>query len=163
MKRIAVVLLALSLGACEQMMLGSPYQSYQPYQPPKVAYGPATERQVEASLQRFASLMAAQDAGSIANTYAPDGVWERQTGPLRGRAAIHDALTATSSVQVLSFGMKTSYMSYNGPEVLQTGEFSQSAKLPNGKMINNTGKFDATWVKSPTGDWWIRRMAFRPN
>ena len=160
MKRVAVLLLALSLGACEQMLMGTPFQ---PYNPQPVAYGPATEHQVEGALQRFASLMAAQDAGAIANSYAPDGVWERQSGPLRGRAAIHDALTATSSVQVLSFGMKTGTMSYNGPEVIQTGEFQQSARLPTGKMINNAGKFEATWVKGPRGEWWIRRMAFRPQ
>jgi uncharacterized protein (TIGR02246 family) len=161
MKRIAVLLtLALALSACQEMMLGGPHG---PYNPQPVAYGPATERQVENSLQRFASLMAAMDANAIANAYAPDGVWERQTGPLRGRDAIRAALASTTGVQVLSFGMKTNSISYNGPEVIQTGEFQQAARMPTGKTTNNAGRFEASWVRGPRGEWWIRRMAFRPH
>ncbi len=157
MNRIVVLLVALSLAACEQMLLDKPYQ------PTPVTYGPATERQVEAASQRFASLMAAQDASAIAGAYSPDGVWERQSGPLRGRDAIRTALEANTGVRVLSFGMKTEFITYNGPAVIHTGEFTQSAQLPNGKTATNTGKFEATWIRGPRGEWWIHRMSFRPK
>lgn len=157
MKRIAVLLAVLALGACQEMLLDKPYQ------PSPVHYGPTTERQVEAASQRFASLMAAQDALAIANAYSPDGVWERQSGPLRGRDAIRTALESTTGVRVLSFGMRTEYITYNGPAVIHTGEFTQSAQLPNGKTATNTGKFEATWIKGPRGEWWIHRMSFRPK
>ena len=162
MKRFAVMAFAaLSLGACQEMLLGPAGPN--PYHPPPVSYGPTTERQVEAASQRFAALMAAQDANAISSAYAPDGVWERQSGPLRGRDAIRNALTSNTGVRVVSFGMRTQYMSYNGPEVVHTGEFQQTAQLPNGKTATNSGKFEAVWVRSPRGDWWIRRMAFRPK
>jgi uncharacterized protein (TIGR02246 family) len=157
MKRIVVLLSMLALAACQEMLLDKPYQ------PSPVNYGPATERQVEAASQRFASLMAAQDANAIANAYSPDGVWERQSGPLRGRDAIRSALSANTGVRVLSFGMRTEYITYNGPAVIHTGEFTQSAQLPNGKTANNVGKFEATWVRGPRGEWWIHRMIFRPK
>lgn len=160
MKRIAVVALtALSLGACQEMLLGPAG----PYNPAPVSYGPATERQVEAASQRFASLMAAQDANAIAGAYAPDGVWERQSGPLRGRDAIRSALQTNTGVRVLSFGMRTELMSYNGPVIVHSGEFEQTVQLPNGKTSTNIGKFEADWIKGPRGEWWIRRMSFRPK
>jgi uncharacterized protein (TIGR02246 family) len=142
------------------MLLDGPYQHYNPR---PISYGPTTERQIESATQRFASLMAAQDANAIANAYAPDGVWERQSGPLRGRDAIRAALQSNTGVQVLSFGMKTQYMTYNSPEVIQSGEFQQSARLPTGKTATNTGIFEASWVRGPRGEWWIRRMSFRPK
>jgi hypothetical protein len=64
---------------------------------------------------------------------------------------------------VLSFGMRTEFMSYNGPVVMHTGEFQQSVQLPNGKTTNNVGKFEADWIRGPRGEWWIRRMTFRPK
>jgi ketosteroid isomerase-like protein len=157
MKRIAVLLAVLSLAACEQLLLDKPYQTT------PVQYGPATERQVEAASQKFASLMAAQDANAIAGAYAPDGVWERQSGPLRGRDAIRAALQTNTGVRVLSFGMRTELMSYNGPVVVHSGEFQQSVQLPNGKTSTNVGKFEADWIRGPRGEWWIRRMSFRPK
>ena len=164
MKRVAVIaVMALSLGACQEMLLDGPFGPPRPYHAPPVTYGPTTERQIESATQRFASLMAAQDANAIASAYAPDGVWERQSGPLRGRDAIRDALQANRAVQVLSFGMKTQYMTYNSPEVFQSGEFQQSVRTPNGKTVTNVGMFEAAWVKGPRGEWWIRRMSFRPK
>ncbi|MFM9862852.1 MAG: YybH family protein [Micropepsaceae bacterium] len=157
MKRIVVLLAVLALAACQEMLLDKPYQ------PTPVQYGPSTERQVEAASQRFASLMAAQNADAIAGAYSPDGVWERQSGPLRGRDAIRTALAANTGVRVLSFGMRTEYITYNGPAVVHTGEFTQSAQLPNGKTASNIGKFEATWVRGPRGEWWIHRMIFRPK
>jgi len=95
--------------------------------------------------------------------YAPDGVWERQSGPVEGRDAIRRALSDLNGVQVIGADMTTSYMSYNPPAVVQTGDFSQTVKLPNGKIVNATGRFEATWMRSSDGSWWIRRMVTRPN
>lgn len=158
MKHIAALLVALfGLTACENMLKPSPYE------PPPINYGPATERQVQAALQRFSALMAAQNASAIAEVYAPDGVWERASGPLRGRDAIRNALEGQSGVKVQSFDMTIAYMSYNGPAIVQTGDFTQVVRLPDGKVVNNQGRFEATWIRAANGDWWIRRMAFRPK
>jgi uncharacterized protein (TIGR02246 family) len=152
-----VAALLLPLAACEQVFL----------RPPKVetpvAYGPETERQVESALQRYRSLVLAMDAQAVSEMYAPDGVWERQSGPLVGRDAIRQALANTGGVQVQSIEMTTSYISYNGPAVVHTGDFNQTAKLPNGKIVSVAGRFEATWLRSDSGTWWIKRMLTRPN
>lgn len=103
------------------------------------------------------------DASAVADMYAPDGVWERQSGPLRGRDAIRAALAETGGVRVLSNEMTTATFSYNGPAVVHTGEFKQTVQLPNGNALNANGSFEATWVRAENGDWWIRRMVTRPN
>jgi uncharacterized protein (TIGR02246 family) len=133
----------------------------QPQQTP-IAYGPATERQVEQALQHYAGLIGAMDAAGVAEMYTPDGVWERQSGPLQGRDAIRQAV-ASLPARVLSNQMTTSYISYNGPAVVQTGDFKQSLRLPDGKTVDVAGKFEATWVRGPGGEWWIRRMVTRSD
>ena len=151
---LAVALLGLA-GCIPELMNKS-----QPEVP--IAYGPATERQVEGALQRYSGKLLAMDAAAVADMYAPDGVWERQSGPLQGRDAIRGALASTGGVRVLSNEMTTAYLSYNGPAVVQTGDFKQSVRLPDGKIVNAAGKFEATWVRGDQGEWWIRRMVIRP-
>src|SRR6185436_7096270 len=65
--------------------------------PEPIAYGPATERQVEKSLQRYSNLITGMDAAGVADMYAPDGVWERQSGTLQGRDAIRQAVASSAS------------------------------------------------------------------
>jgi uncharacterized protein (TIGR02246 family) len=150
----AVALLAVA--GCIPQLIG-------PQQPPQpAAYGPATERQVEQSLQRYASLIGSMDAAGVAEMYAPDGVWERQSGALQGRDAIRQAV-ATAPARILSNEMTTSYLSYNGPAVVQTGEFKQSARLPDGKVVSANGRFEATWMRGPGGEWYLHRMVTRPG
>ena len=102
------------------------------------------------------------DADGVAAMYTSDGVWERTSGPLRGRDAIRQSVAA-ANVRVVSNEMATTYLSYNGPAVVQTGEFKQSARLGDGKVVNASGRFEATWVRSSDGAWLIRRMVTRPG
>jgi ketosteroid isomerase-like protein len=152
-----VVAAALATAGCIPELMGPKPQ------PQPIAYGPATERQLQSALARYSALMVAMDADAISQMYAPDGVWERRTGPLQGREAIRDALASSNGVRVLSNEMIMANMSYVGPAVLQTGDFHQSSRLPNGKVVDSSGRFEATWVRGPNGEWWIRRMVFLPR
>lgn len=134
-----------------------------PPPPAPIAYGPATERQLQSALARYSAKMVAMDANAISEMYAPDGVWERQSGPLQGRDAIRDALSSTNGVRVVSNEMIMANMSYVGPAVVQTGDFRQSVRLPDGKIVSTAGRFETTWVRGPNGEWWIRRMVFLPR
>ncbi|MEQ1863212.1 MAG: nuclear transport factor 2 family protein [Micropepsaceae bacterium] len=154
--RSLLILAALSLGGCIQQ-----FGKHRPSN--SVVSGPTTEQQLESALQRYSNRILAMDAAAVAGMYAPDGVWERQSGPLRGRDAIRGALAATGGVRVLSNEMTTATLSYNGPAVVQNGDFKQTVQLPNGKTVDAAGKFEATWVQSDNGEWWIRRMVTRPN
>ena len=99
--------------------------------------------------------------GAVAEMYTPDGVWERQSGPLYGRDAIRAAVSSTSGVRVLANEMIMQHMSYNGPAVMQVGEFRQTLRLANAKIVNVAGRFEATWVPDPNGEWLIQRMVTR--
>jgi uncharacterized protein (TIGR02246 family) len=129
--------------------------------PPPISYGPQTERQVTRALQRYSARIAAMDAPGVAAMYTPDGVWERQSGPLYGREAIQNAVASTGGVRVLSNEMIMNHMSYNGPALLQVGEFRQTLRLANGKTANVEGRFEATWIQGPYGEWLIQRMVTR--
>jgi uncharacterized protein (TIGR02246 family) len=156
--RLVLALSLLALAGCEQLsLMNTPYSST------PVAYGPETEKQIEKSSKRYSQLLLAMDAEGVSRMYAPDGVWERQSGPVEGRDAIRQALSNMNGVQVVGVDLTTSYMSYNGPAVVQTGDINQSIKLPNGKVVSSTGRFEATWMRNADGDWWIRRMVTRPN
>jgi uncharacterized protein (TIGR02246 family) len=148
----------LAVAGCAELL----NQREQPVTAMPIAYGPKTEKQVERELQRYSAAMLAMDANAIANMYAPDGVWERQSGPLKGRDAIRAALASTGGVRVLSNEMTMTYLSYNGPAVVQSGEFKQSSRLPDGRVVDAAGRFEATWIHGSNGEWWIRRMVVQP-
>jgi uncharacterized protein (TIGR02246 family) len=146
----------LSVGAC------APHLHEGPPGPPPAAYGPAAEHQIEQAKDRYSAYLLAMDADGVASMYAPDGVMERQSGgPLRGRDEIRAFLSSSSNVKVLSVQMTTISFSYDGPAVVQTGEFHQTARA-NGKVVNAAGRFEATWIRGPHGDWFVRHMATRP-
>ena len=151
----AVALLAVA--AC------APHFAHQgPPGPPPIPYGQATETQIEHAMDRYSSLMLAMDASGLASMYAPDGVMERQSGnALHGRDEIRTVLASAGNVRVLSNQMTTISIAYNGPAVVQTGEFHQSARV-NGKVVNAAGRFEATWVRGPHGEWFIERMVTYP-
>lgn len=154
---VLVAVAALTAAGCQMM---EPYNNPPP--PEQIAYGPATERQLQRALSRYSALMVQMDATAISEMYAPDGVWERQSGPLRGRDAIRAALISSGGVRVLSNEMIMANMSFMGPAVAQVGDFRQSSRLPDGKVVTATGRFEATWIRGPNGEWWIRRMVFLP-
>ena len=126
--------------------------------------GRATEASIEKAMDRYSSMLATMDADGLAAMYTPDGVMERQSGPpLRGREAIHDYLAKPpANVRVVSNKMTTVSLSYNGPAVVQTGDFEQNTRV-NGKVITATGRFEATWVRGPHGTWYIQHMVTRPH
>lgn len=133
-----------------------------PYdQPPPIAIGPATERQIERALQRYAARIAMMDAPGVAAMYTPDGIWERQSGTLHGREQIRNAVASAGGVRVMSNEMIMRSISYNGPALIQVGEFRQSLRLANGNSANVEGRFEATWIQGPYGEWLIHRMVTR--
>jgi len=153
--RLALVVLFAVAGCAPQF-----FQPAGPSAP--IVHGPQTEVEIERALQRYSGLIAEMNAPAIAGMYTPDGVWERASGTLHGRDAIRQAVAA-SPARVLSNEMTTTYFSYNGPAVVQTGEFKQSARIPDGKVVNVQGRFEATWVRGPGNAWWIHRMVTRTN
>ena len=164
-RTVLVGVMFAALGGCAQEFA---HQGPPPGPPPpgmsNVPYGHATEMQIERSMDRYSALLTAMDAEGLASMYAPDGVMERQSGgPLHGREEIRAFLSSAGpNVHVLSNQMTTISLAYNGPAVVQTGEFRQSVRA-NGKVVNAAGRFEATWVRGPHGEWFIRHLVTRPG
>ncbi len=130
--------------------------------PATIKPGPAAEAAIEKAMNRYSALLLQKDAAGLAEMYTPDGVMERQSGaPLHGREEIRAFLASFPNVKVLSNEMRTLTISYNGPAAVQAGEFQQSAVM-NGKTVNASGRFEATWVRGPHGEWFIQHMSTRP-
>jgi uncharacterized protein (TIGR02246 family) len=129
-----------------------------------VTPGRSTEAAIEQAMDRYSSMLATMDAEGLSAMYTPDGVMERQSGPpLRGREAIRDYLSKPAGdVRVISNRMTTISLAYNGPAVVQDGEFEQSTRV-NGKVVNASGRFEATWVKGPHNVWYLQHMVTRPR
>jgi uncharacterized protein (TIGR02246 family) len=161
MRQVRNVVLAAAAVSLLTGCIPLPQTIYDQPPPPPIAVGPATERQIEGALQRYAARIALMDAPGVAAMYTPDGVWERQSGTLYGRDAIRQAVASTGGVRVLSNEMIMRNISYNGPALIQVGEFRQSLRLANGKTANIEGRFEATWVQAPYGEWLIHRMVTR--
>jgi uncharacterized protein (TIGR02246 family) len=157
--RTSLVVAVLGLTACAPQHA---YQGPPPAGPAPVSPGRETEMQIERAMDRYSSMLATMDADGLSAMYTPDGVMERQSGPpLRGREEIQAFLRAPANVHVLSNQMVTNSLAYNGPMVVQAGEFHQSARV-NGKVVNASGRFEATWVRGPRGAWYISHMVTRP-
>ncbi|MBI1212763.1 MAG: DUF4440 domain-containing protein [Alphaproteobacteria bacterium] len=161
--RLACVGAVLAVAACapEHAYYGPPGR-----EPARADVKPerATEAAIERAMDHYSAMLAMMDADGVAAMYAPNGVMERQSGPpLRGREAIRAYLASPPvDVRVVSNRMTTISLSYNGPEVVQNGEFEQRARV-NGKMIHATGRFEVTWVRGPQGSWYIQHMATFPS
>ena len=66
--RLALALTCLALAGCEQLSMMTNPMSSEP-----VAYGPETEKQIEKSSKRYATLLQAMDAEGLSKMYSPDG------------------------------------------------------------------------------------------
>ena len=161
MRLARILLLAtglLALGGCDVSLFSGASPGMTP-----VVQGPETERAVEAAAQRYAGLLLAMDASGVSGMYTPEGVWDRASGPLTGREAIRNALANTNGVTVLGVELKPASVTYNGPAVIQTGEITQTVKLPNGRTTTTSARFEATWIHAGKGQWQILRMVTRPK
>gem|GEM_PF-3188623 len=161
MRLARILMLAVglvALGGCDAALFSGASPGMTP-----VAQGPETESAVEAAARRYAGLLLAMDATGVSGMYAPEGVWDRASGPLTGRDAIRNALANANGITVLGVDMKTTGFAYNGPAVIQTGDITQTVKLPNGRTTTTTARFEATWIRDTEATWRILRMVTRPN
>jgi ketosteroid isomerase-like protein len=49
-----------------------------------------------------------------------------------------------------------------GPSALQNGTFKQKTRLPDGKVLETQGTFEAEWDRQPDGSWLVARMTINP-
>ena len=58
--------------------------------------------------------------------------------------------------------MKGGSLQILGPSALQNGTFKQRVRLPDGKVVESQGTFEAEWDRQPDGSWIVSRMTINP-
>jgi ketosteroid isomerase-like protein len=139
-------LAALILGACAAA-------------PPK----PAATAGVEAAFEHYCELLRAMDHTGIAAMFAPDGEVDNPgAAPIRGPAAIDAFLQGFSDYHVLAYTTEAVRILVHGDTAELTGIFHQRVRVPQGEVIEVSGRLEAHWVRAGKGGWLVQRMATSP-
>ncbi len=124
------------------------------------AAGPRTPA---AALARYAELTRRTDAAGLAAMYSADGRLERDgAAPLVGPDAVRGFLAQFRDVAVLEDRMTVERESVSGPHAVQAGRYFQRVRLPDTRVVEATGRFEAEWVRIG-GDWRVARMRAVPD
>jgi ketosteroid isomerase-like protein len=75
-------------------------------------------------------------------------------------ARIEAALQAYAKIEGKE--MKGGSLQIFGPSATQYGTFRQTSRLPDGKVLESRGTFEAEWERQPDGSWLVARMTLNP-
>ncbi|MEO8056394.1 MAG: hypothetical protein ABI768_14640 [Acidobacteriota bacterium] len=81
---------------------------------------------------------------------------EQEDAPARIEAALQ-AWAKTEGKE-----MKGGSLQILGPSALQNGTFKQKVRLPDGKVVESQGTFEAEWDRQSDGSWLVSRMTINP-
>jgi uncharacterized protein (TIGR02246 family) len=119
--------------------------------------------EIDAMLQRYARRLMSMDNHGIAMMFEPDGmVLNAGEQPIHGRKAIERFLSGFSAYKVLGYTITPLRTVVAGNTATQVGTFWQRVRIPDGKVIEVRGRFDAEWGRDASGAWFLRRMGTGP-
>jgi len=101
--------------------------------------------------RKFLAALAAAAALSGCGSFA-----QQEDAPAR----IEAALLAWAKTEGKE--MKGGSLQILGPSALQSGTFKQKVRLPDGKVVESQGTFEAEWDRQPDGSWLVSRMTINP-
>ena len=119
--------------------------------------------EVEAAMQEYARLQAAQDAAGLAAFYTTDGeLLEPGMDAQTGQAAIRQFLESFGDVRIESSAMTSERVEVWKDDALQWGSYSQRVELPGKPVTEFHGRFVAQWSRQHDGRWLIRCLLTQP-
>jgi hypothetical protein len=101
--------------------------------------------------KKILSALAAAAALSGCGSFA-----QQEDAPARIEAALQAYAKAEGKE------MKGGSLQILGPSALQNGTFKQKVILPDGKVVESQGTFEAEWDRQPDGSWLVSRMTINP-
>jgi len=129
-----------------------------------VAAGASPEKEVRAALAHYATLVRTMDHAGIAAMFAADGeIVNPGQAPVRGPVAIEAFLRQFDAYKVLSETMHPARTTVSGERATQTGTYRQRVRVPDGRVMDVSGGFEADWIRDAGGAWRIRRLATTPS
>jgi uncharacterized protein (TIGR02246 family) len=97
---------------------------------------------------------ATRDAERVASFYAEDAVAYPPGEPVAvGRAAAKMVWAAYFADPTFTISWKTTHSSMTGELGYTTGTYEDSFKGPDGKIVNETGKYVCVWKQQKDGSW----------
>jgi ketosteroid isomerase-like protein len=157
MKRVALRLLwcglaMLALGACAT---AAPR--------PAASASAGSGAGVEAAFGHYCDLLRAMDHAGIAAMFAADGEVDNPgAAPIRGPAAIDGFLQGFSDYHVLSYTTEEVRTVVHGEAAQTTAIFHQRVRVPQGNVVEVSGRLEAHWVRTGKDGWRVQRMATGP-
>ena len=119
---------------------------------------------VNAALQRYSDCVLRMDSAGIADLFAPDGVVANPGQPnIVGPVAVKKFLDQFKDFKVQAYTIDPKRTSVTGATAEQAGTYRQRVQLPNKKVIEVSGHFRTTWIRTDDGRWLIRRMETIPD
>ena len=115
--------------------------------------------QVEARLQRYAFLAMRMDHAGLASLFAPDGRMLREgQPPLVGPDSIRTFLASFLGYHVLEEHIAAETTTVRADSARQAGTWRQRVQLPDGKVVEVHGRFEAHWMRDNSDEWMIKSM-----
>ena len=126
---------------------------------PRVASAPdspeqVAQRECEAALQHYVSLLRSQDTSALALLFVPTGKVEHVgQAPVVGRERIEQFQKSFSEYKVLSHDMRVLRATGAQSHVSQSGTFVQVVRTPDGREVVARGWFLFQWERQAGGAW----------
>lgn len=117
----------------------------------------ATEREVRAVTDQWASAYNRDDVPGVTNTYAPDGVHVSGTARYEGAAAIQRMIAESVPVST-NFGLSDREITVRGDLAVETGLATQDVTAASGQRYRVTGDYLAVLTRQPDGTWKIQTL-----
>ncbi|AGY60019.1 YybH family protein [Gloeobacter kilaueensis] len=115
--------------------------------------------QITGLLNRYTNLIVARDYEAVAALFAPDGeILNPGSDPVRGKKVIAGFLSGFARYEILVYDIHPSELVVHGNTALQSGSYFQHVRDPDGKLIEASGQFEASWERNDSGQWQIRQM-----
>ena len=150
-RRLASVLVSLALLSLDAGLVGcaaDPLATSAPGSPEQVA-----QRECEAALQTYISLLRAQDTSALARLFVPNAKVEHVgQAPVVGRERIEQFLRSVADT-VISQDMRVLRATGARSHVSQSGTFVQVVRTPEGREVVARGWFLFQWERQAGGAW----------
>jgi ketosteroid isomerase-like protein len=144
-----VVSLAVVVGAALAGRAADPRASSAQDSPEQVA-----QRECEAALQSYISLLRAQDTAALTLLFVPKGKVEHVgQAPVVGREQIAQFFKSFAEYKVLSQDMRVLRATGAQSHVSQSGTFVQVVRTPEGREVVARGWFLFQWERQAGGEW----------
>lgn len=122
------------------------------------------EQQVNDELAAYRRAVFDMNVGAIVDEFAPSAsISHADQPPVIGKVAIGAFLSTFAGFHVSQYTLEADSTHVNGDDASQHGHYHEAVLTPDGKAVEVSGVFDATWKKLPDGHWRIMRMHTAPK